>query len=146
MYIQAICIYKKNWSSPDGTQPLIPKDEGQGLMLSSFVSREFGYSMTLSPEELEKVNEYREGQSYSDENAAIVKNGSRIKPKLTKSPFVQTLEYGANAGGYWNYDSMNLQLEDCIDYMTALYPHIQPVFLFDHSCELVYIENRECPK
>jgi hypothetical protein len=90
--------------------------------------------MPLTADELDRVNEYREGQSYSDENSAMVKNGSKIKPKLTKSPFVQTLEYGANAGGYWNYDSMNLQLEDCIDCMTALYPHIQPVFLFDHSC------------
>jgi hypothetical protein len=48
------CIFKqysfskKSWTLPDGTKTLIPKDEGQGVMLSSFMSREFGYGFELS--------------------------------------------------------------------------------------------------
>jgi hypothetical protein len=29
---------------------------------------------------------------------------------------------------------MVMQLEDCIDCLTVLYPHIDFVFLLDHSC------------
>ena len=35
------------WVLPDGTKQLIPKDEGQGVMLSSFVSRELGYGFDV---------------------------------------------------------------------------------------------------
>ena len=48
------CIFKqytfskKAWRSPDGALPLIPKDEGAGIMISAFISREFGYVMILT--------------------------------------------------------------------------------------------------
>ena len=98
------CIFKqyaftkKSWTSPDGTRPLIPKDEGQGLMLSSFVSREFGYGYDISNEILSKINEEMRGQNnhYSDEDAAKIINGFTWKPKLKTSPFVAEFEYGAN--------------------------------------------------
>jgi hypothetical protein len=133
------CIFKqyaftkKSWTLPDGTKPLIPKDEGQGVMLSSFVSREFGYGMNLSDPVLSLINEYRENKSYSDCDAAIQKNGNSRKSVLTQSPFITELEYGANKEGYWTYECMSLQLEDCIDCMKVLYPQFDVVFLFDHS-------------
>jgi hypothetical protein len=44
------------------------------------------------------------------------KNVEILKKKtLTKSPFVFEFEYGANGKGYWVYEHMVLQLEDCID-------------------------------
>ena len=42
-------------------------------------------------------------------------------------------EYGADQDGYWNYQHMVLQLEDCVDVITNLYPQYDFVFLFDHS-------------
>lgn len=57
-----------------------------------------------------------------------------MKPKLTDSPFVQEFEYGASSKGYWTYESMVLQLEDCVDVLKMLYPEFQFLFLFDHSC------------
>ena len=36
--------------------------------------------------------------------------------------------------GYWNYDHMVVQMEDCIDVMTVLFPSYDYLFLFDHSC------------
>jgi hypothetical protein len=39
------------------------------------------------------------------------------------SPFVLEFEYGALAEGYWTYDSMVLQLDDCADVVKTLYPH-----------------------
>jgi hypothetical protein len=56
------CIFKqfnlssKLWSDPNGTRALLPKDEGQGVMISAFVSCEFGFGMTMTPDQLDKVN------------------------------------------------------------------------------------------
>ena len=67
MFGQDECIFKqflfshKQWVLPDGTTPPMPKDEGQGVMLSSFVSCEFGYGMDLSSSQLVHINEYRKG-------------------------------------------------------------------------------------
>ena len=61
-------------------------------MLSSFVSREFGYGMTMNEDDLKKVNYYRSGKHYSDVDAANMMLGSTLKKKLTKSPFVRDLE------------------------------------------------------
>ena len=124
----------KAWTGPDGEKPLIPKDDGAGIMISAMVSREFGYGMSLSPEELEKVNsERRRGRKYIDEQAANTINGKADKPNLTSSPFAIQFEYGINAQGYWDYNRMMLQFEDCVDVVSVLFPEFEFVFLFDHS-------------
>jgi hypothetical protein len=46
---------------------------------------------------------------------------------------VKLFEYGANKEGYWNYEWMMLQTEDCIDVLQALYPQYDYIFMFDHS-------------
>ena len=40
---------------------------------------------------------------------------------------------GAQGEGYWNYDAMSVQFEDCIDCIKVLYPQYESIFLFDHS-------------
>jgi len=135
------CIFKqfftftpKAWTAPDGQKSMIPKDEGLGVMISAFVSREFGFGFYISLEDLEKVNKEREGKKYSDEDAAKKVLGNSFKAPLTKSPFVVEFEYGANNQGYWDYDHMIIQFEDCIDVVKTLYPEFDFIFLFDHSC------------
>ena len=121
-----------------GEQAIIPKDESNGLMISAFQSHEFGFGMTLTPEELEKVNKFRREKRplYTEAEAAIRVNGTAIKKTILNSPFVLTFEYGYGAGkeGYWNYDHMCLQFEDCVDTIQALYPDYDSVWIFDHSC------------
>ena len=56
-----------------------------------------------------------------------------MKKKLTCSPFVRELEYGQNGDGYWTYESMVVQLEDCIDVLKMVHPEFDYVFLVDHS-------------
>ena len=133
------CIYKqfifrnKCWIGPNGESPLMPKDEGQGLMVSGFVCREYGFNWTLSDEELTKVNKYREDKDYIDVEAAKSKTGSSKKGKLKTSPFRRDLEYGANNEGYWTYDDMIMQVEDCIDCLKVVNEDkFQYMFLFDH--------------
>jgi hypothetical protein len=132
--VKQYSLTKKAWVGPEGEQPITPKDEGLGIMISAMQSREFGYGMELTQEEFNQVNAVRLGNKYKDEQAAIKKRGKADKHPLTSSPFILEFEYGASAEGYWTYDSMVLQLEDCADVVTTLYPHYQFLFLFDHSC------------
>ena len=83
---QGECIYKqflfsrKHWALPDGTIPPMPKDEEQGVMLSSFVSRKFGYGLNLLPVQLDHVNQYRLGQHYLDVESVMAVNESQYLP------------------------------------------------------------------
>jgi hypothetical protein len=73
-------LTKKTWKGPNGETPLVPKDVGQGVMLSAFQSREFGFGFALSKEQLEEVNHIRKGQKYKDEEAA-----KKFEEKQTKT-------------------------------------------------------------
>lgn len=121
----------------EGRKRLLPKDEGMGVMVSAFQSREFGFGYHLTEEDLVIVNQYRRTHStYVDADAANLINNSDQKKPLTleTNPFCLEFEYGATAEGYWTYDRMVLQLEDCADVLKALHPEFDFVFLFDHSC------------
>ena len=65
---------------------------------------------------------------------ACIDGGTATKQPLETSPFIVEFEYGANAEGYWTYDHMVLQFEDCVDVLMVLYPENEYMFLFDHSC------------
>jgi hypothetical protein len=102
-------------------------------MVSALCSREFGFGLHLSVEQLRKVNEMRNNKKYGDEEAAIYLLGSADKKDLDSSPFVRYLEYGKWKDGYWSYNHMVLQLEDCTDVFKVLYPQFDIVFELDHS-------------
>ena len=123
----------KTWVGPKGQRPLLPKSEGDGYMLSAFVSREFGFGRPLTTEELTTINATRLGRQYLDTHAASEVTKTFDKPPLTDSPFVKYLFIGANNEGYWNSYHMALQFEDVVDCLKVLYPQYEFVFLFDHS-------------
>ncbi len=102
-------------------------------MVSALCSREFGFGLDLSAEQLGNVNEVRRSQKYGDEDAAIYLLGSADKKDLLSSPFVRYLEYGKGKDGYWSYNHMVLQLEDCTDTFKVLFPSFQIVYELDHS-------------
>ena len=58
------------------------------VLISAFVSREYGFGIDLSAEDLARVNEKRDGEKYSDDVAAKVVNGNQNKTPLTSNPFV----------------------------------------------------------
>ncbi len=125
----------KMWVGPCGERPLLPKDEGTGTMISTFICREHGRIREISAEILDEVNTQRAGQHYADPEAAIEILGSSNKRPLTpdKSPFLLFFEYGENREGYWAYNNMVLQFEDVIDVLKVMHPAYDFVFLFDHS-------------
>jgi hypothetical protein len=116
------CFTSKSWTAPTGQKAIIPKDEDMGVMISTFVSREFGFGLTLSQQQLQKVNKARQATKYSDQEAAKEIRGKIFKDPLDNSPFVLQFEYEANNQGYWKYDHMVLQMEDCIDVVKNLWP------------------------
>jgi hypothetical protein len=127
-------IRSKTWVGPKGQRPLVPKSEGDGFMLSAFISREFGFGQDLSDYELAKINhEQRIGKTYIDTQAALEALKTTQKPLLTESPFVRYLNIGANNKGFWNSFHKSVQLEDVVDCLRILYPEYDVVFLFDHS-------------
>ena len=121
------------WTLPDGSRPLIPKDEGMGLMVSAFTCRELGFGHTIPVNVLERVNAKRMNEKYSDEKAAITLFGSAKKQLLTSTPFIRRLEYGQNKEGYWSYDHMVVQMEDVVDILQMQFPEFDFIFLVDHS-------------
>ena len=131
---------KKCWNGCEGEQPIIPKDNGQGIMYSCIQSREFGFGFRkLTIGEVTKLNrERRTGKKYIDPEAAKVARGSDIKKEFTvkDNPFVRSFLYGANKEGYWTYDHLITQLEDCMDMLHTLYDSTKYEFQFlvDHSC------------
>ena len=123
----------KSWIGPNQERGLFPKSLGEGLMISAFVSRDSGFGMPVTPEQLDEINRSRLGTDYIDKAAAIQINSTAGKPPLKETPFVRSLLIGATKGGYWNSFHMAIQLEDVVDCLKILRPGFEFVFLFDHS-------------
>jgi hypothetical protein len=125
----------KMWVGPNGERSLLPKDEGAGVMISSFISREHGLIQAIDADTIHSINETRQGARYADEEAAMEVYGSSLKPLLStsKSPFLTFFDYGENKDGYWDYNHMVLQFEDVVDCLKIMHPLVHFVFLFDHS-------------
>ncbi len=75
----------KTWIGPDGERNIAPKDDGLGVMISAFQSREFGLGVVVSDEQLKEVNEKRKNQKYKDLKAAVESGGCKdgLKKPLT---------------------------------------------------------------
>ena len=129
-------LSSKQWIGPKGQVPLLPKTEGDGYMLSAFVSREFGFGRQMTDNELQTVNMARQTTAfgtYTDTAAAMEILGTTKKASLLESPFVKYLFIGINNEGYWNSYHMSLQLKDVVDCLRVLYPRFDFAFLCDHS-------------
>jgi hypothetical protein len=128
-------VTSKMWVKGNGKQPLLPKSEGTGKMISGFQSRDFGYGLKMTQEQFDSVNLAREGKHYLDVEAAnqVLKSTEKSKNKLTESPFERSIVIGQNFDGYWNSHCMAIQFEDVVDCLKVLYEDYDFVFLFDHS-------------
>ena len=101
----------------DAMDALLPKDEGVGVMISSFLDSEYGLIQKLDQHTLDLVNERRYGERYPDEEAAMYVYFSSLKLQrsVDKSPFLTYFDYGQNKERYWDYSHMVLQFEDMVD-------------------------------
>ena len=84
----------KAWVDDRKVAPLIPKDEGAGVMISAFQFRDLGFGhRPLTDAELLEVNKRRAGTDYLDKEAALKIRGTTKKGSIT-DPFVVFFEYG----------------------------------------------------
>jgi hypothetical protein len=91
----------KTWIGTKSQRPFLPKSEGDGYMLSAFLSRESGFGRLLTIDKLGKINLERQasGVTYADTHAAMEFLRTVIKAVLTESPFVKYLYIGVNSKG-----------------------------------------------
>ena len=116
-----------------GKRSILPKNDGIGVMVSAFQSREFRWGMDITVEQMVRINETRQGKEYFDTVAANKVNGTALKSALTTSPFICLFEFGGR-NGYWTGNHMILQMEDCIDCLKVILDErYEFAFLFDHS-------------
>ena len=128
-----IILGNMQWIAPSGHRKILPKSGGQAMMISAFTSREYGWGMDLSDNELKKINEKREGEDYFDKDAALEVHETTKKKPLTLSPFVRKFEFGGT-NGYWNGSHTAMQVEDIMDCLKVIFEDkYEFVFLFDHS-------------
>ena len=80
-----------SWTSDSGRKRLSPKDDGSGLMVSAFQSRElgFGANSVLDDELLRKVNKHRKKMCYYDKDAAWSARKIKRKEPIQNDPFVK---------------------------------------------------------
>jgi hypothetical protein len=62
------------WTGPPkGERPLLPKDEGAGVMISSFIGREYDLMQDLDQHTLNSVTTIQHGARYhADKEAAMM--------------------------------------------------------------------------
>jgi hypothetical protein len=96
---------------------LAPREEGQGRMISTFHSHEFGLGITITDDQLKKVHETtRRGE------VVLIRILQDSKEEYHKTSFVLEFEYGVKHESYWHCECMVLQLQDCIDSLKANFP------------------------
>ena len=101
---------------------------GIGIMVSTFVSQEFGLGTEISKEDLVKINTVQADKLYTDKEVATYLCGDDCKRPLIETPFVEYLSYGAGKDGYWAYCHMVIQIEDFVDCLLFYFP-IKPIAL-----------------
>jgi hypothetical protein len=83
--------------------------------------------------QLDEINYARRDQTYIDVDAALAIHGQALKKDLKQSPFVVYFELGSNNEGYWTYNHMAIQFEECVDCLKVMFPQLDFAFIFDHS-------------
>ena len=96
------------------------KDNGLSVMISAIVSRQLGFGVEWTDDLQWTVNGHPRGKKYCNSKAAIKLHGTDVKKDLTSLPFVVEFEYGASNEGYWRYEHMVCQMEDCRDVLAVL--------------------------
>ena len=114
----------RQWVAPGGQQALLPKIEGL---------RETGFEVCISQMQLDEINYARRDQTFIVVDAALAIHGQALEKDLKQSPFVIYFELSLNNEGYWTYNHMAIQFEDCIDCLKVLFPPFDFAFIFDHS-------------
>ena len=72
---------KKQWKGPKGRQMIMPKGDGEMLMVSGYQAREFGLGLgaILTPQLKQEINQKRVGKHYKSVEDALILNSDSLK-------------------------------------------------------------------
>ncbi len=99
-----------------GPNRLAQKDKGAGIIISAFITREFGLLCEIDEHTLNFVNTNWFGAKYANEEAAIdVQRTAKKRFQTMRPHFLVFFDYGENKEVYWNNNHMLVQFEDAID-------------------------------
>ena len=111
-----LLLGSKTWAGPKDQRLMLAKAEGDGYMLSAFVSRVFGlFGRELTEAAVNAGT--RQGQHKTRLTLKLPQRQILVcneKPLLTESPFVNCVYIGANNKGYWNNYHTSLRFKDFI--------------------------------
>lgn len=148
--------FKRGVWAQDNLVPLFPKSDGMGRMVSAFFSRQSGFHLDISDEQLIQVNANRSGKLYSMQAVAqeerkqrIVTSNMNKKPRnqqpiptgpvfkqpITRAnlPWILYLDIGINRDGYFTFAKFYKQLEDLFDVLEVMHPEEQICIELDWS-------------
>ena len=72
--------------------------------------------------QLDEINDMSCDQTFIDVDAALAIHGQALKKDLKQSLFLVFFELGSYNEGFWTYDHMAIQFEDCVDCLKVLFP------------------------
>jgi len=107
------------------------------MMVSGFLSREFGFGFGVTKDELSLVNLKRSTDEYSIPPSCadlLGLNKAKCKTELTEDRAIEYFNFGRGTG-YWKSEHMAIQFEDLNDILDAVprFSSFCRIFLFDWS-------------
>ena len=78
-------MMKKAWGASNSKRVLIPKDDGQGLLISTFQSREFGFSLETNEGDLKK----KWTNGIAGKNTMMSQQQNENEEQVTKMTYLQ---------------------------------------------------------
>jgi hypothetical protein len=76
----------KSWRGPQGESLILPKGEGEGIMVSAFILRKPGLGPELTDKQLAEINlRFRAGKEHVSKEEAISLFGSAAKRPITRA-------------------------------------------------------------
>ena len=112
----------RTWSV-EGKTKLRPKTEGMGIMVSAVFDEWRGFGLPITESELLLINTHRESKALSE--------GLTPPKKILsgESPGLIFFQYGNGRGkqGYWDGVKFQVQCNDFMDVLEALYPQVIPL-------------------
>jgi hypothetical protein len=82
----------KSWKGAQGQSVILPKGEGEGIMVSAFFLRELGWGPELTDNQLTEINRrFRTGKEHASKEEAISLFGTAEKPPITREHFANDL-------------------------------------------------------
>jgi hypothetical protein len=134
----------KSWKSQQGKTLILPRGDGEGIMVSASILRELGLGPELTDDQLpEIIRRFRTGKEehVSKEDTiglfGTAENQAITRRKFAKDPvdstFLKMFRHSQAHNGCWTHRHVKIQIEDLVDCLKVIFPNFGFLLLFDQS-------------